>query len=123
MCAARRTARIVASTLGASATDDTAWRCDMHANREREITDAQRYLRPLPTSPRTSHDYRKIARWWKLEAERSYESALASLRYSQNMRWAAELAGPYGPGLWLELIQREGVKNPETETRSRRLRT
>jgi hypothetical protein len=33
------------------------------------------------------------------------------------MRWAAELAGIFGPGTWLELLKRSGHKNPEAKDR------
>lgn len=71
-----------------------------------EISLAQARLRPLSTVPRTRNDYRKMSRWWELEARRGYTSSAKSLEYSNNMRWAAELAGLTGPGTWLELIQR-----------------
>jgi len=68
-----------------------------------------------PAFPRTRRDYRLVARWWEREAQRGYDSSASSARYARNMRWAAELAGLYGPGSWLELIARAGVKNPEAK--------
>jgi hypothetical protein len=84
------------------------------------IAAAQRRLPRIPSQPRTRQEYRIVARWWELEARRMYESATSSVRYAQNMRWAAELAGLYGPGPWLELIARAGVKNPEAGKPERR---
>lgn len=80
------------------------------------ITDRQRALWPLPLTARTRTDYLRYARWLHLEARRGYESAAATARYARNMRWAAELAREYGPGTWLELIARAGVKNPEAKS-------
>lgn len=77
-----------------------------------DITEAQRRCR-VPAFPRTSRDYRACARWWELEARRGYASAPSSLRYARNMRWAAELAGLFGPGTWTELLSRSGHENPE----------
>lgn len=92
------TARVFEVTIGA----------DDHP----DITAAQRRL-PFVVEPRTRAEYRVRARWWELEARRGYGSSKASLRYAQNMRWAAELAGLYGPGTWRELLQRSGHPNPE----------
>lgn len=80
--------------------------------REEAISAAQRRIPPRPVTLRTPRDYRRTARWWELEAQRGYPSSSASARYGRNMRWAAELAGIYGPGTWLELMSRAGVKNP-----------
>lgn len=81
------------------------------------ISAAQRRLRPgrlqLAFTTRTEIEYRRLARWWELEARRGYSSTPSSLRYARNMRWAAELARAHGPGTWPELIARAGVKNPE----------
>lgn len=77
------------------------------------ITEAQRRLGRCSVINRTRAEYRRCARWWELEAKRGYPSSADSLRYARNMRWAAELAGLHGPGTWLELIKRAGVKNPE----------
>ena len=65
-------------------------------------------------TPRTPREYRCVARWWELEAARGYESSPASQRDARNMRWAAELAGLFGPGTWAELLARSGHPNPET---------
>src|SRR5574342_1146061 len=67
----------------------------------------------VPSEPRTRQQYRRCARWLELEAQRGYPSAEQSLRYARNMRWAAELAGLFGPGTWRELLKRSGHKNPE----------
>ena len=82
-------------------------------DRERVITDRQLALGRRIAAPRTREDYVIAARWWELEAERGYASARSSIRYSRNMRWAAELAAAHGPGTWLELLERSGNKNPE----------
>lgn len=84
------------------------------------ITAAQRHLRWLPVEPRTRADYRKHARWLELEARRGYGSSGSSLRYAANMRWAAELAGLFGPGTWQELLARSGHPNPEAPKGGRR---
>lgn len=86
------------------------------------ITEKQRRLRPMPIVPRTHAEYRRVARWWELEAQRGHASADASRRYARNMRWAAELAGLLGPGTWLELLERSGHPNPEAGGRSRKER-
>jgi hypothetical protein len=78
-----------------------------------EITEAQRRLPRGAATPRTRHEYRRNARWWELEARRGYSTSADSIRYGQNMRWAAELAGLFGPDTWLELLKRSGHKNPE----------
>lgn len=81
------------------------------------ITEAQLRLRPWPcASPRTRQEYRRCARWWELEARRVNGAPEASSRYGRNMRWAAELAGLHGPGLWLDLLQRADCENPEART-------
>lgn len=76
------------------------------ATEQEAITEAQRRLPPSKAVDRTRSDYRRTARWWELEARRGYASASDSLRYGANMRWAAELAGIYGDGTWLELSAR-----------------
>lgn len=83
------------------------------ADRELSITERQQALGPRPASPRTQREYLQCARWWELEAGRGYASSRRSIRYGQNMRWASELAAEFGPGTWLELLQRSGRKNPE----------
>lgn len=80
---------------------------------EATITSLQRKLYPLAVTNHTRRDYLRCARWLELEAKRGYGSSADSWRYARNMRWAAELVGIYGPGTWLELIARAGVKNPE----------
>lgn len=77
-----------------------------------QIDEAQRRIR-VPAFPRTHRDYRKVARWWELEAMRGYPSAEASRGYARNMRWAAELAGLFGPGDFLELLVRSGHPHPD----------
>jgi hypothetical protein len=78
-----------------------------------DIDAAQRRLSPTALTPRTNAEYRRIARWWELEAMRGYPSAEDSLRYARNCRWAAELAGLFGPGTWLELLVRSGHPHPD----------
>lgn len=95
--------------------------------RPETITALQLQLR-VPTLPRTRGDYKRVARWWELEAMRgaSHEvepgewvrdgkrtfyrpgvtSAQKSAEYARNMRWAAEMALLYGAGTWLELKAR-----------------
>lgn len=82
------------------------------------ITEAQRRIGPRGTVARTRTDYRRTARWWELEARRGYASHQDSLRYAANMRWAAQLAGLYGDGTWLELLDRSGSANPEAGRRA-----
>lgn len=79
-----------------------------------DITEAQRRLHPLPLTPRTRTDYRRVARWWELEARRGHESAPASLQYARNMRWAAELTESHGHGTWSELLSHSGLKSPSS---------
>lgn len=67
------------------------------------ITKAQARLRPVPANPRTAGEYRRVARWWELEARRGYPSANSALLYALNMRWAAECANLHGPGTWIQL--------------------
>jgi hypothetical protein len=73
-----------------------------------EAAAAQLRLYPSPITPRTRRDYRRIARWWELEAVRtgSGEDAAQCRRYASNMRWAAELVGWFGEGTWPELNAR-----------------
>ena len=79
------------------------------------VTEQQRWIgtsrrgiaRVRSAVDRTPQDYRRTARWWELEALRGYECAEESRQYGRNMRWAAELAGIYGPGTWLELKARQ----------------
>ena len=73
---------------------------------EPEIAAAQRRLSPLPSVPRTRRDYRRVARWWELEARRRGQSYLDCLRYAANMRWAAERVAETGPGTWADLKSR-----------------
>lgn len=84
-----------------------------------EITFRQRLLECLrfraTGGPRTWGEYMRCARWWELEARRGYPSSADSLRYANNMRWAAELAREHGPGTWQELLRRSGAKNPEDQ--------
>lgn len=78
-----------------------------------EITWRQRCIRHRSAFPRKPRQYMAASRWLALEAKRGYPSSADSLRYAANMRWAAELARVHGPGTWLELIARAGVRNPE----------
>ena len=72
-----------------------------------EITRAQQRIGRLPTTPRTRTDYRRVARWWELEARRGYPSAESSRTYARNMRWAAERVLCDGrPGTWREIVSR-----------------
>lgn len=66
----------------------------------------QRLIGPRPVILRTRDDYRKVARWWSLEAKRGGQSAADSERYAKNMRFATGLAEQFGPGTWLELHER-----------------
>lgn len=68
-----------------------------------QIGELQRRIGPTAATARSRTDYRRIARWWELEAQRGYESAEKSRGYGRNMRWAAELAETHGPGTWVEL--------------------
>lgn len=100
--------------MSARATLTPAWRRTAERRRQARITEQQRALRALrPLTPRTRRDYLRRSRWWALEASRGYPSSADSSRYASNMRWAAELAAEHGPGTWLELIERAGVRNPE----------
>ena len=36
-------------------------------------------------------EFRRIARWWELEAARGYPSAESSCQYARNYRWLVEL--------------------------------
>jgi hypothetical protein len=67
------------------------------------ITELQLRIPRRPAVLRTRDDYRRTARWWELEARRSYPSYRSSLEYAANMRWAAEMVYFHGPGTWLEL--------------------
>jgi hypothetical protein len=78
-----------------------------------QITEAQRRLTPRVACPRSGGEYRRVARWYELEALRGYASASDSARYGKSMRWAAELAGLFGPGSFEELLRRSGRDNPE----------
>lgn len=81
------------------------------------ITAAQQRLPPSRIGAnRTRHDFRRTARWWELEARRGYDSSGRSLSYAVNMRFAAELAGIYGEGTWLELKARR--ERAEQEVRA-----
>ena len=60
-------------------------------------------------TPRTRQEFRACARWWEMEAVRSPTSKASSMEYARNMRWAAELAGIYGPGTWDQLKRRRGM--------------
>lgn len=74
-----------------------------------EAAAAQLRLYPPPITPRTRRDYRRVARWWELEAMRTgngKESVDLARRYASNMRWAAELVGWFGEGSWPELNAR-----------------
>lgn len=73
-----------------------------------EIDAAQRRLCPSAHPPRTRRDYRKVARWWELEARRGYPSSGDSLRYASNMRLLAEWSGLFGPGSPAELKAKSG---------------
>lgn len=64
------------------------------------ITEAQRQLPPHPVVPRLRAHYRRIARWWELEAMRDYigvidedgkNSSDRSRQYARNYRWLVEL--------------------------------
>lgn len=67
------------------------------------ITIAQLRTMRGRVTPGDRATYRRLARWWELEARRGYSSSVDSLRYAANMRWAAEIAGQHGPGTWPEL--------------------
>lgn len=88
-----------------------------------EAAAAQLGLYPSPITPRTRREYRRVARWWELEAQRTgngEESAAQSRRYASNARWAAELVGWFGEGAWLELNARyEAAVKREQLRRSR----
>lgn len=74
-----------------------------------EAAAVQLRLSPSPITPRARREYRHVARWWELEAQRSgngEECAARSRRYAASMRWAAELVGWFGEGSWLELNSR-----------------
>jgi len=69
-----------------------------------EITAAQLAIGPLPPTPRTRRDYRRLSRWWDLESRRGYASSADSARYAANMRWAADRVGLYGgSATWTEM--------------------
>jgi hypothetical protein len=84
---------------------------------EREIAGRQWRLGPYAIVPRAPLEYHRLALWWDLESCRGSACAEASRGYARNMRWAAELAGIFGPGTWLELLKRSGHKNPEAKDR------
>jgi hypothetical protein len=96
------------------ATLSPIWRARAEQRRQQRITELQLALVPRRVvTPRTRREYLRTGRWLALEASRGYPSSPASTRYAQNMRWAAELAALHGPGSWLELVGRAGVRNPE----------
>lgn len=86
-------------------------RCQAITDAQLRIARKSRDRRAMAT-PRSRTDYRRVAYWLELEAQRGYESSEKTAEYARNMRWAAELAELYGPGTWLELIRRAGAKNP-----------
>jgi hypothetical protein len=91
-----------------------SWRARAERRRQERITEKQMALVPRRVvTPRWPREYRRNSRWWVLEASRGYPSSPDSVRYARNMRWASELAALHGPGAWLELIERAGVRNPE----------
>lgn len=55
------------------------------------ITEAQRTLWPYSIIPRTRREFRRIGRWWDLEAMRGYPSSTDSRRYAANMFRRADL--------------------------------
>lgn len=55
-----------------------------------EITERQRQVAGVVV-PRTRRDFRRIARWYELEAMRGYPSHMKCLEYAANMRWIVEL--------------------------------
>ncbi len=71
-----------------------------------DIAEAQRRTFPRAEPPRSRTDFRRVARWWALEAQRGYASSADSLRYAANMRWAAEMTETHGEGTWSELQAR-----------------
>ena len=60
------------------------------ASQER-IAELQRLIPPRPIVPKTRADFRRIARWWDLEAMRGYESSGRSRQYAANQRWIVEM--------------------------------
>lgn len=56
-----------------------------------QITEMQQRLAPMPVTARTRRDFRRLARWWELEAMRGYPSSEKSREYGANMRWLVEL--------------------------------
>lgn len=81
------------------------------------ISEAQRLIPPRPAVLRTRDDFRRVARWWELEALRGYShdagdkmtSSQKSALYGRNMRWCAEVVLMTGrPGTFTELCERKG---------------